>query len=327
MMQMDTNILNDMPIDAERLQETLLNGLTEGVYFVDRNRRVLFWNKAAEELTGYTAEQVIGRSCADGILMHVDGDGKCLCTDGCPLAGSMRDGDPREAHVFMHHADGHRVPVFLRGAAIYDSQGGIVGSVEVFSDDSDRVGTLERLKQLEQMAMLDELTGLANRRYFNRAVDACLSTFARDGVPFGLILLDIDHFKHVNDTYGHDVGDAVLKMVANTLARNSRACDTPARWGGEEFVIISEHVDEDELRAVAERARVLISQSSYAIEDGSLSVNVSIGASLVRSGDDAEALIKRIDENLYQSKRNGRNQTTMDNSGAPSQDTREPAIS
>ena len=315
---MDTNIIDDMPIDAERLQETLLNGLSDGVYFVDRNRRILFWNKAAEELTGYTAEHVIGRSCADGILMHVDDKGNCLCTDGCPLAGAMRDGNPRAAHVFMHHADGHRVPVYVRGAAIYDSRGDVIGSVEVFSDDSDRIGVLERLRQLEQMAMLDELTGLANRRYFNRAFDACLAAFERDGEPFGLILLDIDHFKHVNDTYGHDAGDAVLQMVAQTLTRNCRAYDTPVRWGGEEFVIISENVDEESLHIIAERARVLVAQSSYAMEDTSLNVNISLGASMIRPGDDTAAIIKRVDENLYQSKRNGRNQTTMDRSAGAS---------
>ncbi|MBT3201225.1 MAG: sensor domain-containing diguanylate cyclase [Phycisphaerales bacterium] len=309
---MSTNVIDSLLIDVQRLQDAILNGLSEGVYFVDKNRRILFWNKAAEELTGYSATQVLGRSCADGILMHVDETGKCLCEDGCPLEGAMQDGLPCQAHVFLHHADGHRVPVHVRGSAIYDSQGEIVGSVEVFSDDSDRVGVMTRLKQLEQIALLDELTGLANRRYFNRAFAACLATFERDAMPFGLLMIDIDHFKKINDTYGHDIGDAILRLVAQTLAGNCRAYDTPVRWGGEEFAVLSENVDEDTLYSIAERARILIGQSSYALDGESLSVNVSIGASIARTDDNLEAIIKRADANLYSSKRNGRNQTTID---------------
>ncbi len=304
-------VIDGRTIDARTFSDAILDGLTDAVYFVDRNRRILYWNKAAEELSGYKAEDVIGTSCADGILMHVDGDGKCLCKDGCPLAAVMEDGTSRSAHVFMHHADGHRKPVYVRAAAIRDPQGDIIGSVEIFSDDTERLNVLERIRDLEQAAMLDELTGLANRRYFNQASDACLANFKRNAAPFGLAMIDVDYFKRVNDTHGHDVGDEVLRMIARTLLHNCRGYDTPVRWGGEEFILIAEHVDEDMLRVIAERTRVLIASSSLKLLDRSLSVTVSIGASMVRAGDDIDATVGRADSCLYKSKATGRNRTTI----------------
>lgn len=262
-------------------------------------------------MSGYLSDQVIGTSCADGILMHVDDKGNCLCANGCPLAAVIQDGMPHDPHVFMHHADGYRVPVYVRGAAIHDRHGSVIGAGKIFSDDTDRIGVMERLKDLEREALLDELTGLANRRYFNRALDACLANNRRNNTPFGLSIIDIDHFKQFNDTYGHDIGDAVLRMVAQTLSRNCRPYDTPARWGGEEFALISEQVDEESLYSIADRMRILIAKSSFSDGGMSLSTTVSIGGCVIRPEDDANSLVKRTDACLYERKRNGRNRTTI----------------
>ncbi len=105
-----------MSDDADLYRE-ILDNLYDGVYFVDRERVVNYWNKGAERISGYSAEAMIGHSCSDHLLNHVDADGVSLCQDRCPLAACMSDGLPREAEVFLHHADGHRVPVLVRGAA------------------------------------------------------------------------------------------------------------------------------------------------------------------------------------------------------------------
>jgi diguanylate cyclase (GGDEF)-like protein/PAS domain S-box-containing protein len=292
--------------------DSLLDELNDGVYFVDRQRRIQYWNKACERLSGYTAEQVIGSSCADGLLMHVDETGRCLCQDGCPLASVMTDGCNRDVHVYMHHADGHRVPVHVRAAPVRDRHGNIVGAVEVFSDDTDRVGVLERLAELEESAMIDELTGLANRRFFNRALNASLAEAERHQTPFGLILIDVDHFKRFNDTYGHDVGDRVLSMVGRTLARTARAYDTPARWGGEEFAVIAQRIDAEGLQVLAERLRNLIAESALDVQGQGVRVTVSLGVAMVQPGEAGEAAMKRADQLLYASKQAGRNRATFD---------------
>ena len=117
--------------------EALLEAMSEGVDAVDADRRITYWNSAAERLTGYRAVDVVGRLCRDNVLNHIDDVGTELCLADCPLMFTMRDGQARgEARLFLHHRDGHRVPVAVRVAALRSPEGTIVGAVEVFHDDS-----------------------------------------------------------------------------------------------------------------------------------------------------------------------------------------------
>ena len=109
----------------------LLDSLEDGVYFVDRDRRLLFWNKAAEQLTGFARSEIVGRGCPDNILCHADANGHVRCSNGCPLEQVMSTGKPDQVDVFLHHKDGHRVPVRVKVAPILDAQGRAVGAVEV----------------------------------------------------------------------------------------------------------------------------------------------------------------------------------------------------
>ncbi|GAG00076.1 unnamed protein product, partial [marine sediment metagenome] len=122
---------------------------------------------------------------------------------------------------------------------------------------------------------------------------------------------DIDHFKRVNDSHGHDAGDAVLKTVARTLLESSRGFDILGRWGGEEFLGLVQNVDEDHLGVVSERLRALVAASSVRHGDAEIRVTVSIGATLARTDDTPERLVKRADSVMYESKRAGRNRVTL----------------
>ena len=106
--------------------EMILESLHDGLYFVDRNRVITYWNKAAERISGFTADEVVGKSCADNILSHVDSDGNNLCERMCPLAAALADGQSREAEVYMHHKDGHRIPVSVRISIISDKDGNVI---------------------------------------------------------------------------------------------------------------------------------------------------------------------------------------------------------
>jgi diguanylate cyclase (GGDEF)-like protein len=134
----------------------------------------------------------------------------------------------------------------------------------------------------------------------------------RYGWPCGVLFLDIDNFKIVNDTYGHNVGDGVLMMVARTLANNLRAHDLVGRYGGEEFVAIITHVDMAQLHSFAERLRLLVENSSHDTEYGTIRVTVSIGATVVRPEDTIETAITRADMFMYNSKIGGRNRVSLD---------------
>jgi diguanylate cyclase (GGDEF)-like protein/PAS domain S-box-containing protein len=290
---------------------TLLDNLYDGVYFVDRERRITLWNKGAERITGFTRAEVLGKRCADNILRHVDHQGNALCEGDCPLAHTLSDGEFVSASVFLHHKDGHRLPVAVGVAPITDNQQNIIGAVEIFRDDSATVAALEHLKELEDLAYLDPLTHIANRTYLESFIVGKFNEFRRLGWSFGVIFLDVDRFKLVNDTYGHQTGDVVLKMVAQTLLKNCRSFDLVGRWGGEEFIcIISKLKDADQLMVAAERLRVLVESAWVSLPDYSLHVTISLGVTLARLPDTPETLIHRADELMYRSKEAGRNRVT-----------------
>ena len=153
--------------DRFSFHKKLLDSLFDGVYFVDTERQITYWNQGAENLTGYSASESVGRSCFDNFLAHVDGKGCALCTGGCPLSKTIEDGERREAEVFLRHKLGHRVPVCVRVAPIRSECGKILGAVEVFSDVTAKEQAERRVRELESMAFLDSLTSLPNRRYTN----------------------------------------------------------------------------------------------------------------------------------------------------------------
>lgn len=289
----------------------IIESLHDGLYFVDTNRIITYWNKAAERISGYTAAEVIGRSCADSILTHIDGKGRYLCKGLCPLAATIADGEDREAEIYMHHKDGHRVPVFVRVSPLNDRKGKIIGGIELFTDFSNVQANSLRIIELEKLALLDNLTQLANRNYIERELQARLEEHRRFTVPFGVLFIDIDHFKKVNDTYGHDVGDEVLKFVARTFISNSRPFDLYGRWGGEEFIGIIRNITNDDLAHLGDRLRILIEHSYIIHGDKKLHVTVSLGVTSVNDNDNHESLIKRADTLLYESKRAGRNRLTI----------------
>jgi len=295
----------------ERFYKDLLDNLYEGVYFADRERKIIYWNRGAERITGYSTGEVVGHHCFDNILFHVDEAGNVLCRGGCPLLWTIMEGKERESEIYLHHKDGHRVPVRVRTSPIRNERGDIIGAVEMFGDNSHALSLRQRVKDLHGLAMLDPLTGLANRRFAESAIHSRLDEYRRHNWPFGVMFLDIDHFKKVNDDFGHEVGDRVLKMISKTLLNSCRSYDIIGRWGGEEFVALAGHVDLTQLRALAEKFRALVSQSSLTLPEDVLKVTISIGATLALHDDTVESIVRRADELMYESKAKGRNRVSV----------------
>ncbi len=292
--------------------EKIFENLNDGLYFVDKNRVITYWNKAAERITGFSAGEVMGRPCFQNILTHVDGKGCSLCSGLCPLAATLIDGSTRETEVFLHHKDGHRVPVLVRVGTITDKTGQVIGGTELFTDISRYRVEASRIKELEKMALLDHLTGLANRKYLERELEIRFEEKKRFNLSFGILFMDIDHFKKFNDQYGHDAGDDVLKFVARTFMSSTRPFDLYGRWGGEEFVGIVRNVGAKDLERMGNRGRVLIESSYLFREEKKHQVTISIGAAVARDNDTMESLIKRADILMYQSKASGRNRLTAE---------------
>ena len=122
--------------DNPAFYKEILDHMSDGVYFVDQERRILYWNDGARRLTGYSADELLGHRCQDDILCHIDGEGKRLCQEGCPLTASIEDGGMHQASVFLRHKQGRRVPVNVRVQPMKDAQGAVIGAIEIFSDDT-----------------------------------------------------------------------------------------------------------------------------------------------------------------------------------------------
>jgi diguanylate cyclase (GGDEF)-like protein len=167
------------------------------------------------------------------------------------------------------------------------------------------------LRRLEELATLDGLTGLLNKRALLELASQKLRSAQRFGKTLSVLICDIDFFKKVNDTYGHDIGDVVIRGFADVLRRNKRDTDILGRFGGEEFVIVCEETAEKGAVQLAERIRAELEASRFTTEQGELAVTCSVGVTTYPTyGQDWEALFKSADEALYVSKRSGRNRVT-----------------
>jgi diguanylate cyclase (GGDEF)-like protein/PAS domain S-box-containing protein len=288
----------------------IMENLPDGLYIVDTARRITYWNPAAERISGFSAEEVMGNSCFGNILCHIDHAGANLCCGSCPLSIAIGEGE-YQREIYLHHKDGHRVPVSVRTTPLTDDQGEVIGGFMIFTDLSSRAADEQRLKELEELTLLDGLTRLANRSYLERELEARLEEKDRYGVPFGVMFMDIDNFKQVNDRYGHDVGDRVLKFVAATFNANSRAFDLYGRWGGEEFVGIARNVSAEDLEQMAQRLRKLVEKSFVMVGEKRLQVTISIGATMAGEADCISTVVNRADALMYHSKAEGKNRVTM----------------
>lgn len=301
-----------MKFQSGIIYKNIIDSLSEGLYFVDTNNVITYWNQGAERITGFSTEEVVGLKCSDNILTHIDKDGNSLCKGNCPLRDSIADGKERENEVFLHHKQGHRVPVLVRTNPMFDESGKLIGGFEVFTDITNQFARELRIKELEELSQLDYLTKLSNRLFLENEVASRLAEYQRNGLSFGILFIDIDHFKDFNDTYGHDLGDKILQFTANTLSKNCRPFDIYGRWGGEEFLGIIKNINLNGLISHGNHVKQLIDNSYLLYNNQKLSVTISIGATTVRKEDTAKSIIKRADELLYNSKDEGRNKLSAE---------------
>lgn len=290
----------------------LLDGMSDGVFFVDLKGRITFWNEAAERITGFTREYAVGRKCR-GMLVHVDEEGEGLCNqNGCVMACSRKESTEWKLEAFLRHALGHRIPVTINTSPLYDEEGNVIGGMEAFSDRSQQVAALGRLRELEEVVNTDPLTGVGNRRATERILRRKIDERSRYGWPFGVIFVDLDEFKETDDTFGHEAGDVMLRTIAQTVEHNLRSSDFVGRWGGEEFVIIASEVDAASLLRAANRFRALIETSQARFNGREIRVTASIGATIARSTDTMSSLVDRADRLMYVSKFSGKNRVSME---------------
>ncbi|MEC1759869.1 GGDEF domain-containing protein [Schinkia azotoformans] len=185
-----------------------------------------------------------------------------------------------------------------------------VNGAILFTVSYFRLGYNKLLEHTQKLIIIDPLTGLYNRRYFDLYMEKTIPLSLRINSPLSLIMIDIDHFKRINDNYGHPCGDEALKHISEIIKANVRNSDAYVRLGGEEFAIILPNTHLDEGQILAERIRKAVEQSNFAHHNEQIPISISLGVSLYK-GEEIEGFLEKVDKALYRAKENGRNQVVV----------------
>lgn len=286
--------------------EAVVNNAYDGIITIDENQNIKLFNEAAQSMFGYNEKEIIGEPLTNLLPEnyrskhhdYVDGfknsqvDSRPMQTRA-PVQGLRKDGS-----VFS-------IEVTISKIRISDN----VEYTAVIRDISEKN---QLLKELILSSRKDPLTGLSNRRYFTDILNAEITRATRFNRGFSLLMLDIDHFKLINDKFGHSCGDAALVAFANILLNNIREVDSICRWGGEEFMILLPEISKDNALIVAEKIRTNV--ESHDIEYGDVSVNITVSIGLDHfSGESIEinSMINTVDKCLYKAKNTGRNRVSI----------------
>lgn len=276
--------------------------LLDAICVVDHNHIFRYVSPGAQRVFGYTAKEMIGRSMFD--FVHPDDKGATI-----QVAEKVNTGD-EVLHFENRYVrkDGSTAHILWSARWSERDQMRVGVARDISKQKQLEAEREELIKRLEQMALTDPLTGLPNRVLFYDRVKTARARAQRDGLELGLLYLDLDRFKHINDTYGHATGDALLKAAGERILSAIRATDSVARIGGDEFVVLVDAMSSlDALLAVADKIRVAISQPLQ-LRHGQEVITASIGtARWPENGDTVEELLLYADEAMYRAKRSGGN--------------------
>lgn len=286
--------------------QKLLRTLKDGVVFTDREGAITNWNVAMEQMTGISGEAMIGKLWSPAVMKMRDADSEAGEETTCPLQECFRLQAAVRRAMTIEIPGESPLSVHVEVAPAVGEQPGMLGSVIVVHDLSDRENLEKRLATLHQQTTLDPLTNVANRNLMDETLDNMLEAAADDGRTFSAIICDIDHFKRINDTFGHQAGDEALVTFAGLLSQHSRDGDLVARYGGEEFLLLAGSCDNATGAKRAEVIRQALEAWPMPSLDGE-SITASFGVTEYQSGDTAETIIARADRALLKAKSNGRN--------------------
>lgn len=278
--------------------QQLIDLIPDPVYLKDGDSRFLMVNEALAAERGCKKEELLGLTSFD--LAPDRETAELSQQEDLAVIGGAEVTKEQRARAPLSGEDCYRVVIKRRCIDIY-------GKPVVFG--LHHYITRWKVAELEyrHLAQQDPLTGIANRRFFNEEAQQALYLSDRSGDPLSLAMLDLDHFKHVNDEYGHPVGDEVLAEVVRRSLLCLRRSDLMGRWGGEEFIILLPNSDLEQACMISERLRASIDDAVFKTSHGELNVTISCGVAQYVAGDDLDTLIHRADRALYQAKWAGRN--------------------
>jgi diguanylate cyclase (GGDEF)-like protein/PAS domain S-box-containing protein len=289
-------------VEKERAQVTL-SSIGDAVACTDSLGNISFLNSVAEKMTGWTLREAMGRPMGE-ILQIVNADSHKIIPHPIQMGNDQNASMHLPPNCLLLRRDGFEIPIEDSVAAIHNREGEATGAVIIFRDVS---GARAMALQMAHSAEHDFLTGLPNRMLLNDRVNQAVALAARHMKKVALLFLDLDGFKHINDSLGHAIGDKLLQSVAQRLVNCVRGTDTVSRQGGDEFVVLLSEVEHSEDTAISARRMLSAIAEAHSIDQHDLHVTASMGLSIYPDdGLNAETLIKNADTAMYQAKENGR---------------------
>ena len=281
--------------DGPEIYRAVLDSLQTGVYLVDRDRRIVFWNDGAEKITGYLRHDVVGAFCRDQSITTDPNTRNVLADAAAALSEALRNGKPSMMDVSLRHKEGHRVFVRLRAVPIRNDVGSIIGAAETFEEVLSASDWNRRQSKLPGYGCLDAPTGVLNQALTLSHLRENIATFAEHRVPFSVAMIEIDRIDHLRVTYGAAVIAAVLRVAAQTLENSLRPTDFLGRFGEHRFLALLTECGESEIESVAERLKKMVGSSEIKWWGDEWSVTVSIGVTIVCPGDTVESVVDRAE--------------------------------
>lgn len=291
-------------------RELLLNSLGEGVYGVNSDGNCFFINPSALKIFGYKKEEIMGKNTHQ-LVHHHKQDGNIFPEEDCIIHHAKKKKEKIIQRSWLFRKNGEMFPAEIIATPMTKSNK-VTGIVIAFRDITEQVIAEEKLKNMNDelfiQSMTDSLTKLNNRRYFMEQGSLIFLNAKQNKTPLSIITFDIDFFKKINDTYGHDIGDKVLISVSSTAKNNLRPKDIIARVGGEEFTIILNNTAIEKAIKIAERIRKEIQLMQIDINGNLIDCTISIGIATLKDDEVVfDEILKHADKALYNAKKSGRN--------------------
>ncbi|MEM8946479.1 MAG: diguanylate cyclase [Planctomycetota bacterium] len=293
-----------------RFEEKLIEAMHDGVVFVDSQARITLWSAGSERLTGVSGEAAVGRILTPSLLDMCIVAEQRMEDDACPVAKALLTATQLRKRILIMGRQGRHIAVDLHAIPVHSPDGKVLGATVLLHDAQPEASLEEKCEALHAEVTKDPLTKVANRAEFDRMLALFIEAHQQAGQPCSLVMVDIDHFKNINDTYGHQAGDEAIISLANLLSSMCRAGDLVARYGGEEFAVLCADCSNADGARRAEQLRRKLSELPHSCL-GNKRITASFGVTELQAGDTPETMLRRSDRALLLAKEQGRNQVVQ----------------
>jgi diguanylate cyclase (GGDEF)-like protein/PAS domain S-box-containing protein len=287
-------------LQSPEIFRNILDSLQTGIYVLDRDQKIVFWNDGAERITGYHRHDVVGRHTRENIFFHCNDEGCMLCGAACPFKQVSADAKRKDARLQLRHKHGHRVPVMLRIVPIRDHHDSVIGSALSFEEQKFTQARDRHQHHLGAYGCLDEITGIPNHSFTQFRLRESLASFIEYHLPFSILRIQVDSLDEFRAKYGPHASDAILRVVAETMTGSLRPHDFLGRWSSDQFLAILADSGLAGGEITGKRMRKVVTCAGLKWWGDELSVTVSIGNATAESGDTIDTLNVRALHSLQQ---------------------------